>query len=162
MCVCVCVCRGGGWMYKMIMSMGWDYVSELRPRTGLLFTPQVTYEHGEPWSNNVDRWRLLTRPPELSGNPTNSNLVASRRNGRKEWWIWLYEIFCSYLQVIFTCRKILRHGASVFTSSSKECVLWIFIALKYPSPRPGSNPRTLDLMRSTLTITPPRRVGGGG
>jgi hypothetical protein len=30
----------------MIMSMGRDYVSELRPPTGLLFIPQVIYEHG--------------------------------------------------------------------------------------------------------------------
>jgi hypothetical protein len=29
--------------------MGWDYVSELRPQTGLLFIPQVIYEHQEPW-----------------------------------------------------------------------------------------------------------------
>jgi hypothetical protein len=32
-----------------------------------------------------------------------------------------------------------------------------FIALKNPSPRPGMNPRNLDPMASTLTITPPRR-----
>jgi hypothetical protein len=29
----------------MIMSMGWDYVSEQRPPTGLLFIVQVIYEH---------------------------------------------------------------------------------------------------------------------
>jgi hypothetical protein len=28
-----------------------------------------------------------------------------------------------------TCRKILRHGTSGFTSYQKEGVLWIFIAL---------------------------------
>jgi hypothetical protein len=39
------------------------------------------------------------------------HLVASRRNGRKEWEFCLAKYFCSYLQVIFTCRKILRHGA---------------------------------------------------
>jgi hypothetical protein len=37
-----------------------------------------------------------------------------------------------------TCRKILRHGTSGFTSHPKECVLRIFIALKNPSPWPGS------------------------
>jgi hypothetical protein len=29
----------------MIISMEWDYVSELRPPTGLFFIPQVMYEH---------------------------------------------------------------------------------------------------------------------
>jgi hypothetical protein len=29
--------------------MGRDYVSELRPPTGLLFIPRVISEHGEPW-----------------------------------------------------------------------------------------------------------------
>jgi hypothetical protein len=31
-----------------------DYVSELRPPVGLLFIPQVIYEHGEPWWNDVE------------------------------------------------------------------------------------------------------------
>jgi hypothetical protein len=31
----------------LFMSMGWDDVSELQPPTGLLFIPQVIYEHGE-------------------------------------------------------------------------------------------------------------------
>jgi hypothetical protein len=37
------------------MSMGWNYVSELQPPTGLLFTPQVIYEYGEPRSSDIDR-----------------------------------------------------------------------------------------------------------
>jgi hypothetical protein len=35
-------------------------------------------------------------------------------------------------------------------------VLRIFIALKIHRPRPGLNPRTLDLMASTITTRPPR------
>jgi len=54
----------------MIMSMGWDYVSELRPPMDILFVPQVIYEHGEPWRNEVDRGKPLISPPELSGNST--------------------------------------------------------------------------------------------
>jgi hypothetical protein len=38
-----------------------------------------------------------------------------------------------------TCRKILRHGVSGFTSHQKEDVLQIFITLKYPSPRLALN-----------------------
>jgi hypothetical protein len=57
----------------------------------------------------------------------------------------------------FTCRKIFRHGNSGFTSYPKEDVLRIFIALKNPSPWPGSNPQPLDPVARTLTSTPPRR-----
>jgi hypothetical protein len=38
------------------------------------------------------------------------------------------------LQRSFTYHKILWHGTSGFTSHLKEIVLWIFIALKNPSP----------------------------
>jgi hypothetical protein len=36
-----------------------------------------------------------------------------------------------------TYRKILRHGTYGFTSSPKEGLLWVLIALKYPSPSAG-------------------------
>jgi hypothetical protein len=41
-------------MMTMIMLMGCDYISELRPPTGLLFIPLVIYEHGETW------WMMVT------------------------------------------------------------------------------------------------------
>jgi hypothetical protein len=37
---------------------------------GLLFIPQLIYEYGEPWWNDIGREILLILPPELSGNPT--------------------------------------------------------------------------------------------
>jgi hypothetical protein len=43
-----------GWV--MIMSMGWRYVSELRP----LVVPQVRYEHWEQWRNDIDTGDILT------------------------------------------------------------------------------------------------------
>jgi hypothetical protein len=52
-----------------------------------------------------------------------------------------------------TFRKILRHGANGFSSPSKKGVLR---TLKIYRPRPGSNPRTVGPMVSTLAITPPR------
>jgi hypothetical protein len=58
--------------------MGRDYVSELGAPTGLLFIPQVIYEHGEPWCNDIDRGKLQIRPPELSGYPTSSHLVVKQ------------------------------------------------------------------------------------
>jgi hypothetical protein len=57
-----------------------------------------------------------------------------------------------------TCRKILGHETSGFPVR-EEVVLRIFIALKNPSPWLGSNPQTLGPVTSTLTTTPPMRLG---
>jgi ACR3 family arsenite efflux pump ArsB len=53
----------------VFMSMGRDYVSELRLPTGLLFIPLAIYKHGDPWWNYIGRGKLLIRPPHLSDNP---------------------------------------------------------------------------------------------
>jgi hypothetical protein len=63
-------------MIKMIVSR--DYVSELQSPMGLLFIPQIIYENGEQWWNNIDWGKLLIRPHELSGNPTSSHLVTNQ------------------------------------------------------------------------------------
>jgi hypothetical protein len=42
-------------MMIIIMSVGRDYVSELRQRAGLLVIYQVIYDHGGPWWNDIDR-----------------------------------------------------------------------------------------------------------
>jgi hypothetical protein len=39
----------------IFMSLGWDYVTELRPPTGPIFILQVTYESAEPQWNYTDR-----------------------------------------------------------------------------------------------------------
>jgi hypothetical protein len=57
-------------MMIMIVWIELDYVSELRPLMGLFFIPKVIYECGEPQWNDIDRKKLLIRPPELSANPT--------------------------------------------------------------------------------------------
>jgi hypothetical protein len=56
----------------MIKSMAWEYVSKLRPTTGLAFILQMIHEHGESCWNNTDKGKLIIRPPELSGNPTST------------------------------------------------------------------------------------------
>jgi hypothetical protein len=64
---------------------------------------------------------------------------------RGGWRKWEFSLFIPVgLQEIFACHKILWHGTSSFTSHPKGGVLWIFIALKNPSPWPGSNPQPLD------------------
>jgi hypothetical protein len=66
------------------MSMGRGYVSELRPPTPLLFSPEMIYEHGEPWWNDTDRRKFLIRPPELCGNCSSSHLVAKQEDTANE------------------------------------------------------------------------------
>jgi hypothetical protein len=43
-------------MMMTIMLMGWDYVTELWPPDGLLFTPQVIYEHHLSWVWTCEPW----------------------------------------------------------------------------------------------------------
>jgi hypothetical protein len=49
-----------------------------------LFIPQVIYEHGKPWWNDIDRGKLLILPPDLSGNPISSNLEVNQEELAKE------------------------------------------------------------------------------
>jgi hypothetical protein len=63
----------------MIMSMGWDFISELRPPTDLLFVPQAIHEHGEPWWNDIERGKLVIRPSELRS----SHLVVNKEELKK-------------------------------------------------------------------------------
>jgi hypothetical protein len=63
------------------MLMGWDYVSELRPPTGLLFIPQVMYGHEEPWWNDVDMGKLLICLPEHSLAVLPAELSSSKSGG---------------------------------------------------------------------------------
>jgi hypothetical protein len=101
--------------------------------------------------------RALWQPPILSGGPVSRDISgASRRmdEGNKNLVYlspWDFKKFLTY-------RKILWHGTCGFTSHSKEGMLRIFIALKNPSPWPGSNLRALGPVPSTLTTTPPRRL----
>jgi hypothetical protein len=81
---------------------------------------------------------------------------ASRRNGRRSE-NFAYQ-YLKYLKGSLTCRIILRHMVSGFTSYPKEGVLRIFIAFKSLSPRSGLNPRPLSPVASTLITTPPRRL----
>jgi hypothetical protein len=67
----------------MIMSMGWDYVSELRPLTGLLFIPQVIYEHGELRWNDIDRGDPDSSTRALWQSHQQSHLVASGGTGEE-------------------------------------------------------------------------------
>jgi hypothetical protein len=108
--------------------------------------------HGD---DNAGWEKLLTCPPELSDNPTSRD-IWKQRGGMDEGVRILPIQYLKYLKRSLTCRKILRHGDSGFTSGPKEAELPSFIALKNPSPRQGLKPRHLGTVASTLTTTPPR------
>jgi hypothetical protein len=57
---------------------------ELCPPTGLLYTTKVISQHGDHGGMISTVGKLKIHPPKLSGNPTSSYLVASRRNGRRK------------------------------------------------------------------------------
>jgi hypothetical protein len=95
----------------------------------------------------VHQSSLAVLPAETSG--------AIRRNERRSE-NFAYQ-YLKYLKGSLTCCKTLRHGASGFSSHSKEVVRRILNALESPSPRPCLSPRPLGPVASTLTTTPLRR-----
>jgi hypothetical protein len=74
-------------MYRLLlsfMSMGWDYDSELRLLTGLLFIPQIIYESGQPWWNQRNTEELGENlvpvslfPPQIPHGLTQARTWAS-------------------------------------------------------------------------------------
>jgi hypothetical protein len=78
----------------------------------------------------------------LSGYPNSSHQMANKEeHDEDDDEISLQSTFVDNYKCFSTCRKILRHGADGFTSRPKEVVVRIVIALKNPSPRPGSKLR---------------------
>jgi hypothetical protein len=96
----------------------------------------------------VHQSSLAVLPAAISG--------ASRRNGRRNE-NFAYQ-YLKYVKGSSTCRKILRHGTSGFSSHPKEGVLRIFIVLNNPSLRPCLNLRPLSPVANTLTTIPPKQL----
>jgi hypothetical protein len=144
--------------YVLVDWLWWSKtdVSELRPivhpRVIAMWTMVWWYRLG--LTPNLST-RALWQPPVLSGGPVSRDISGASRimdegNGN---------LVCPSpwdFERLLTCSKVLRHGISGFTSHSKEGVVRIFVALKNPSPWPGSNQRPLGPVASTLTTAPPR------
>jgi hypothetical protein len=77
----------------MIMSMGWDGISELRPPTGLLFIPHLIWRTMVEWYRQVNTTVSSTRGI-LWHSYGQSSTSKAGRSWRKKWWIWLSNIFC--------------------------------------------------------------------
>jgi hypothetical protein len=138
-----------------LIVMGWDWRVRTAAITGLLFIHRVNVSGGPWW------WCRLGITPDLSTRARWQS-YQQRHLERVGWMDEGVRILCFqylwYVNGSFTCRNVLRHGTSGFSSHPKEDVLRIFIALKNPSPRPGLNPRPFCPGVSTLTTAPPRRV----
>jgi hypothetical protein len=143
-------------MMMMMMSIGWDCFSDLRPPASLLFTPQwymkLENHGGIIWTGNS--WFVHHSPLSILQAKSSSNKAWGTGEGNYECCLPKYLLHTS--KDYLTWRKILWHGAGGFISPSKEGVLWTFIALKIHRLRPGLNSRTLGSMASTLTTRPSR------
>jgi hypothetical protein len=104
----------------MIMSMKWDYVSELRPSTGLLFIPRVILR---AWRTVVE-WCRQRTTPDSSTRTLSVLLAESSGSKQEEQFIGLFVSDC------FKCRKMLRHGASGFTSLWRKACYGFLSPLK--------------------------------
>jgi hypothetical protein len=74
----------------LFMSMGWDYFSELRPPTGLLFIPQMIFDYRKRRWNDMDRRKakkskrnLPQCPPQFSHGLTRVRTGASTMRDRR-------------------------------------------------------------------------------
>jgi hypothetical protein len=89
--------------------MGWDYVSELRPPTGQLLIPQVTYEHREPWWNDIDNGKYDSSTWGPWQSYKHEHLVAKQEELAKEIMNLAFEVSLSILRSdFFACCKILQ------------------------------------------------------
>jgi hypothetical protein len=99
---------------------------------------------------------------KISGNPTNSHLLRSSRNGRRNCWVWFCDVFLFiFPKWFFTCRKISTTlGLRLcFPSDGRRAA--DFYRPQNPSPVPALNQRTLGPIASTLTSTPPKWINLG-
>jgi hypothetical protein len=129
--------------------------------TDLLFIPRVNVS-GQPWWWWWWWWCRLGITSDLSTRTRWQSYQQRHleRVGEKDEGMRIFRIqYLWYVNGSFTCREILRHGTSGFTSHpSEERCAADFIALKNPSARSDLNARPLGPVASKLTTIPPRRL----
>jgi hypothetical protein len=147
------------WLIDWLIMVGWDWRLRTAATTGLLFIPGWTSAWEPCW-----RWWWWCRLG-ITPDWTTRALWQSyqqrhlERIGGMDDEMRISRIqYQRYLKGFLTCRKILRHETSGFTSHPKEGVLRIFIALKKLIASAGFEPTTLRSSASTLITTPPRRL----
>jgi hypothetical protein len=85
------------------------------------------------------------------------HLVAKRgETGREIAAEFCLPVSLSYVKGSLTCRNMLRCGSKAVLPLRKKSCYGVLSALEILLSRLGLNPRTLDPVASTITITPPR------
>jgi hypothetical protein len=141
------------------MSMGWGYVSELRPPTGLLLAP-MWYTRMEKHGGIILRGKnscFFQRA--LWQSRQERHLVAKQeKHGEGNEFV-LRSIFVHASKWYFTCYKNLQHGAYGFTSPPKDSTLKFFLPLKsfalvvFEPARLGSNGKHANHYTTEATPT---------
>jgi hypothetical protein len=136
----------------MMMSIEWNYVSKLWPPRGLLFNPSScacrTWMESSWQRKNPD---LSTRA--LQQSYQQNHLVARRRNGQREQWIWPCKVFLFiFINYFYMPQNLMTHGLWLYFPSKGRCDVDIYrLSQAWPC-------KTLGPTASMLTITPPRQM----
>jgi hypothetical protein len=138
----------------MIMSMGWNYVSELLPP---IVHPPTWYmsmeNHGGMISTGEDSWFVH----QSSGNPTSSWLVAKEEELAKEILDFAVRIISFILRrVHWHTVKSYHMGLPALLLLRRKVCCGFLSPLKVYCSLPGLNPLTLGPVASTATTRPPR------
>jgi hypothetical protein len=145
------------WMYMLVSFCvvvvhvdTWDYVTELRPPTGLLFIPQMIYEYGDPvvwyWQEKTEElWGkpvpVILWPPQiphgLTWARTRLSTVRGRRLTDRGAWV------CMRVTVLRLC-------ACVEVKFKVHCAWWKEKCLPPPGIHPHRSVLQGTLVRSSL------------
>jgi hypothetical protein len=140
----------------IIMSTGWDYVSELWPPTGLLSSPRwytSMENHGAMISKGENSWSDHQNSPTILPAESTSSKAGGIGEGSNEFCLAKY-LFHTWKGSL-TCCKILRHGGErIYFPSEWRRAMGVY-RLKNPSPSAGFEPAKLR-SNGTLTTRPPR------
>jgi hypothetical protein len=136
-------------MTTLITPMEWDYFSELRLPTGLLFIPR--------WGacRTMVEW-YRKRTPDLSTRALwqsyqYSNLEASRRRGLREWRIWPRKVILSILasDILHTLKSYDIGPPALLSFRRKVCCGFVWPLKSTASA--GFKPANLGSSASTLS-----------
>jgi hypothetical protein len=96
--------RVTAWNDQLCDLLAWHFHVDgvrLRPSAGPLFIPQMIYEYGEPLWNDMDRSKLLIRPPDLWQFYQQSYLVENQEEHGEGIVKFTYEVLLSYFGRFF-------------------------------------------------------------